>query len=69
MAGALVVNGLILFFSPEEAGRYLETYKSYEFKPPDVLQEKVEADHLSKVAYFIILTFLVPIPDKGRKLT
>ena len=65
----MVVNGLILFFSPEEAGRYLETYKSYEVKPPDVLQEKVEADHLSKVAYFIILTLLVPIPDKGRKLT
>ena len=67
----LLLKGLMFFFvfSPEEAGRYLETYKSYEFKPPDVLQEKVEADHLSKVVYFIILTISVPISDEGRKLT
>ncbi|XP_030642347.1 DNA excision repair protein ERCC-1 [Chanos chanos] len=40
---------LILAWSPEEAGRYLETYKSYEKKPADVLKEQVERDHLSKV--------------------
>ncbi|XP_068185739.1 DNA excision repair protein ERCC-1 [Antennarius striatus] len=40
---------LILAWSPEEAGRYLETYKSYEKKPADILKEQVEMDYLSKV--------------------
>ncbi|XP_055766397.1 DNA excision repair protein ERCC-1 [Salvelinus fontinalis] len=40
---------LILSWSPEEAGRYLETYKSYEKKPADLLKEHVEKDYLSKV--------------------
>jgi hypothetical protein len=31
---------LILAFSTEEAGRYLETYKVYENKPPDAIMEK-----------------------------
>ncbi|NWT25112.1 ERCC1 protein, partial [Cardinalis cardinalis] len=35
--------------SPEEAGRYLETFKSYEQKPPDLLKERVEQDFLSRV--------------------
>ncbi|XP_030077555.1 DNA excision repair protein ERCC-1 [Microcaecilia unicolor] len=41
---------LILAWSPEEAGRYLETYKSYEQKPADVLKEKVEQGFLSKMS-------------------
>ncbi|XP_003962041.1 DNA excision repair protein ERCC-1 [Takifugu rubripes] len=40
---------LVLAWSPEEAGRYLETYKSYEKKPADTLKEQVEKDYLSKV--------------------
>ncbi|KAL0985523.1 hypothetical protein UPYG_G00158000 [Umbra pygmaea] len=40
---------LILAWSPEEAGRYLETYKSYEKKPADLLKEQVDKDYLSKV--------------------
>ncbi|XP_034041680.1 DNA excision repair protein ERCC-1 [Thalassophryne amazonica] len=40
---------LILAWSPEEAGRYLETYKSYEKKPADLLKEQVDQDYLSKV--------------------
>ncbi|KAM9113313.1 DNA excision repair protein ERCC-1 isoform 1-T3 [Pangshura tecta] len=40
---------LILAWSPEEAGRYLETYKSYEQKPADLLKEKVDRDFLSIV--------------------
>lgn len=40
---------LILAWSPEEAGRYLETYKSYEKKPADLLKERVEQDFLSRV--------------------
>ena len=39
-------------FSPEEAGRYLETYKVYENKPPDVLMEKIDKDYVSKVQIF-----------------
>ncbi|KAL4657026.1 DNA excision repair protein ERCC-1 [Arapaima gigas] len=40
---------LILAWSPEEAGRYLETYKAYEKKPADLLKEQVEKDFLSKM--------------------
>lgn len=40
---------MCVFLSPEEAGRYLETYKSYEKKPADLLKEQVEKDYLSKV--------------------
>ncbi|XP_039217818.1 DNA excision repair protein ERCC-1 isoform X2 [Crotalus tigris] len=40
---------LILAWSPEEAGRYLETYKAYEQKPADLLKEKVEQNYLSRV--------------------
>uniref|UniRef100_A0A673MQT8 Excision repair cross-complementation group 1 n=1 Tax=Sinocyclocheilus rhinocerous TaxID=307959 RepID=A0A673MQT8_9TELE len=40
---------LILAWSPEEAGRYLETYKSYEKKPADVLKEQVEKNYRSQV--------------------
>ncbi|XP_052635355.1 DNA excision repair protein ERCC-1 [Harpia harpyja] len=38
---------LLVAWSPEEAGRYLETYKAYEQKPPDLLKEWVEQDFLS----------------------
>uniref|UniRef100_A0A8B9QBY8 DNA excision repair protein ERCC-1 n=1 Tax=Apteryx owenii TaxID=8824 RepID=A0A8B9QBY8_APTOW len=40
---------LILAWSPEEAGRYLETYKAYEQKPADLLKERVEQDFLSRM--------------------
>ena len=36
-------------FSPEEAGRYLETYKAYENKPPDLIMEKMESNFLAQV--------------------
>lgn len=35
--------------SYEEAGRYLETYKAYENKPPDLLMERVDSDFTSRV--------------------
>ncbi|CAI9731608.1 excision repair ERCC-1-like isoform X1 [Octopus vulgaris] len=38
---------LILAFSAEEAGRYLETYKVYENKPPDAIMEKSDKDYMS----------------------
>ncbi|XP_042296688.1 DNA excision repair protein ERCC-1 isoform X2 [Sceloporus undulatus] len=40
---------LILAWSPEEAGRYLETYKAYENKPADMLKEKVDQDYKSRM--------------------
>uniref|UniRef100_A0A671NDK3 Excision repair cross-complementation group 1 n=1 Tax=Sinocyclocheilus anshuiensis TaxID=1608454 RepID=A0A671NDK3_9TELE len=39
----------IMFVCPEEAGHYLETYKSYEKKPADVLKEQVEKNYRSQV--------------------
>lgn len=36
-------------YSYEEAGRYLETYKAYENKPPDLLMERVDSDFTSRV--------------------
>ncbi|NP_001080498.1 excision repair cross-complementing 1 [Xenopus laevis] len=38
---------LILSWSPEEAARYLETYKCYEQKPADALKERTEKDFMS----------------------
>ncbi|GAB1291651.1 DNA excision repair protein ERCC-1 [Apodemus speciosus] len=39
---------LVLAWSAEEAGRYLETYKVYEQKPADLLMEKLEQNFLSR---------------------
>lgn len=30
-----------------EAGRYLEIYKAFERKPPDMIKERVENDHMA----------------------
>jgi DNA excision repair protein ERCC-1 len=40
---------LMLAWSFEEAARYLETYKAFESKPPDMLMERVEKDYQSKL--------------------
>lgn len=40
---------LILAFSANEAGRYLETYKAFENKPPDLIMEKADGDYMSRV--------------------
>jgi len=40
---------LILAWSPDEAARYLETFKVYENKPPDALLGQNEGDHFSKL--------------------
>ncbi|KAM4636176.1 DNA excision repair protein ERCC-1-like isoform 1-T2 [Discoglossus pictus] len=40
---------LILSWSPEEAARYLETYKCYEQKPADALKEKAESDFIARM--------------------
>jgi hypothetical protein len=35
--------------SPQEAGRYLETYKAYESKTADPLKEKIDNTYLARV--------------------
>ncbi|KAH6563610.1 hypothetical protein BASA50_008339 [Batrachochytrium salamandrivorans] len=40
---------MILAWSVQEAGRYIETLKSYENKPPDLIKERVETDYFSKL--------------------
>ncbi|CAG8596825.1 7390_t:CDS:2 [Diversispora eburnea] len=42
---------IILAWSQEEAGRYLETCKAFEHKSPDMIMEKVEDDYLSKLTH------------------
>ena len=40
---------LVCAWSPEEAARYLETYKAYEAKPADLIQGRAEQDYLSRL--------------------
>ncbi|CEG82570.1 Putative DNA excision repair protein ERCC-1 [Rhizopus microsporus] len=40
---------LVLCWSMEEAGRYLETFKAFENMGTDLIREKVENDYLAKV--------------------
>lgn len=40
---------LIVAWTPQDAGRYLEAYKMYEFKPADQLQERVAKDYISQL--------------------
>ncbi|KAF0442096.1 DNA repair protein rad10 [Gigaspora margarita] len=48
-----IVNNftIILAWSQEEAGRYLETYKMFEYKSPEMIMEKVENDYLAKLTH------------------
>lgn len=58
--------------SPEEAGRYLETYKVYENKPPDALLGQSEGDYLSKVITCNVKSLVVGLhtqPHVGLDLT
>ncbi|XP_050392113.1 DNA excision repair protein ERCC-1 isoform X1 [Patella vulgata] len=41
---------LMLAFTAEEAGRYLETYKVYENKPPDAIMEKTDSNFMTKLS-------------------
>jgi DNA excision repair protein ERCC-1 len=40
---------IMLAWSHEEAGRYLETYKAFENKPPDIIKEKSVDDYMAKL--------------------
>ncbi|RKP08909.1 restriction endonuclease type II-like protein [Thamnocephalis sphaerospora] len=44
---------LFLAWSAEEAGRYIETFKSFEHRPPDVLRERVDDAYLARLTKFL----------------
>lgn len=44
---------IIISWSVEESGRYIETFKSYENKPPDLIKEKIDNDYYSKLTDFL----------------
>lgn len=46
---------LILAWTPEEAGKLIETYKIFENKPPDLIMEKSEGDDYSKVNFSLFV--------------
>lgn len=60
---------LILAWSPEEAGHYLETYKAYEQKPADLLMEKLEQDFVSRVTDCLTTVKSVNKTDSQTLLT
>ncbi|XP_014668819.1 PREDICTED: DNA excision repair protein ERCC-1-like [Priapulus caudatus] len=45
----LVDCTLMLAWSPEEAGRYLETYKAFESKPPDMIMERTDNNYMAQL--------------------
>lgn len=50
---------LMVAWSPEEAGRIIETYKIYQNKPPDMIMEKQEADpHLKVCDFYKVLSVI-----------
>lgn len=40
---------IMLAWSHEEAGRYLETFKAYEHKSPDIIRERTADDYMAKL--------------------
>lgn len=60
---------LVLAWSAEEAGRYLETYKAYEQKPADLLMEKLEQNFLSRATECLTTVKSVNKTDSQTLLT
>ncbi len=46
----------MLAWSEEDIAKYIETYKSFENKPPDLIKERVDDQYFDKVelAFFFI---------------
>ncbi|KAI5475662.1 DNA excision repair protein ERCC-1 [Pseudohyphozyma bogoriensis] len=40
---------MIVVWSAQEAGKYLEIYKAFERKPPDLIKERVDDDYMSRL--------------------
>lgn len=63
---ALLTNlTLILAWSFEEGARYLETYKAYENKPPDLIKERVDSDFSSRVTESLTTVKKISKTDAG----
>ncbi|KAH3871736.1 DNA excision repair protein ERCC-1-like isoform X1 [Dreissena polymorpha] len=60
---------MLLAFSAEEAGRYLEAYKVYENKPADALMEKTDASIVSKLTECLTVVKSVNKTDAMTLLT
>ncbi|KAL9711936.1 ssDNA endonuclease and repair protein rad10 [Leucoagaricus gongylophorus] len=52
---------IIIAFSNDEAGHYLTMYKQYEFKPPDMIKERIDKDYSS-----ILHSTLTSIPRVNK---
>lgn len=48
---------LMLAWTPEEAGKIVETYKLFENKPPDLIMARAQQYPHQKVLYFLQLIF------------
>ncbi|XP_064479375.1 DNA excision repair protein ERCC-1-like [Ornithodoros turicata] len=59
---------LMLAWSPEEAGKYIETYKMYEAKPADTLLEKGDNDVFSKLVDCLTCVKSINRPDAIKLL-
>ncbi|KAJ3312193.1 ssDNA endonuclease and repair protein rad10 [Boothiomyces sp. JEL0838] len=44
---------LILAWSNEDAAKYIELFNQYENKPADVIKERIEKDHFSRLSNFL----------------
>ena len=51
----------LISYSFEEAGHYLTTFKQFEFRPPDLIKERVDRDH-----YTILRTALTTISKVNK---
>ncbi|XP_065715546.2 DNA excision repair protein ERCC-1 [Patagioenas fasciata] len=60
---------LLLAWSPEEAARYLETFKAYEQKPPDLLMERLQPHFLPRLSDCLSSLRSVTKPDALSLLT
>lgn len=60
---------LMLAWSAEEAGRYIETYKIYESKPADMLLERSDGDVFSKLVDALSSVKSINRPDAIKLLS
>ncbi|KAJ3125059.1 ssDNA endonuclease and repair protein rad10 [Nowakowskiella sp. JEL0407] len=44
---------VVIAWNIEEAGKYIETFKAFENKPPDMIKERVDSSYLSKANDFL----------------
>jgi len=60
---------IMLAWSPEEAGRIIETYKQFEDKPPDMIMEKSNPDPHSKLVDALTSIKSINKTDAGTLIT